>query len=198
MPAVAAGKFSGELLLGDSAQQLDASIGIQGSSPLVILSSPEEHSSSYGIRGSYQPFRHFALELGYQSYGKFSGGGNFPDLILDADSINVGVKGILPLSRGYSLSAGLGLAHWDVDASSSSAPSDYGVNNDPNRMDDQGNDPYYTLSANYQINEKVVVGLNYSVVTMKWTLRNGISNNDTYVNFEHEIKNIALSVGVRF
>lgn len=200
MPAVAAGKFSGELLLGESAQQFDASVGFTGSTPTETLSSPKKHSNSYGIRGSYQPFRFFALELEYQNYEKFTVGENFQHLMLDADALNLGVKGILPLSRGYSLSAGLGLAHWDVDSSLSSSfdSSDIGVNNDANRMDGQGNDPYYTLSANYQINEKIVVGLNYSVVTMKWALRNDTSNDHFYVNFEHEIKNIALSVGVRF
>lgn len=197
LPAVAAGKFAGELLVGDSDQAFDVSahsVSDEGESTAAGGFSLGDHTHSYGIRGSYQPFKYLAVELGYQQYGKFAAGADYSHLTFDADSINVGVKGVLPLSAAYSLNARVGLADWDMYTSSN----DPNPNNDINRIGGQGKDTYYALGADYQINDNLFVGLNYSVVTMKWRWSDDMPSSIFVVDSEHEIKNITLSLGVRF
>lgn len=197
MPAVAAGKFAGEILIGDSDQALTASahsVSDEGESRPAGGVSLGSHTDSYGVRASYQPFKFVAVELGYQQYGKFSEGAGYSNLRLEADSINLGIKGILPLSDIYSLNARVGFAHWDMNSRSN----DPNPNNDINRFSGQGNDPYYALGADYQINDNLFVGLNYSVVTMKWGWSDDMPSSTFAVDFEHKIKNIALSLGLRF
>jgi len=83
------------------------------------LAGVEQSSGTYGMFLGYKFNKHFAIELGWQSYGdaKFDSNINYQgvnmDLTLESTDINAlkyGVRGIIPLGEKFSLSGRLGLS----------------------------------------------------------------------------------------
>jgi len=198
MPSFAFDGFVGELLLGHSDQKLNASAKSVSNSDSGVTKSGlvmDGSATSYGIQGGYQFNNYFAVELGYQQYGEFTSlVNNFVRVTIDTSSINFGVKGILPLSENYSLNARMGVANWDLNNTSSV----YAPGSDIDNIKGNGSDIYYGIGAQYKFNGNYFVGLNYSVLTMRWDTREDFPSGVFLVDYEHKVKNIYFSVGVFF
>lgn len=181
-PALAAeSKFSAELLLGTADQESE----ING------FGSISGDDTSMGVRGVFTLNENVAFELAFQDYGEMSDSfeDEFGDTINDkvsTDAINFGAKGIIPLGNGLSLNGRVGLSLWDTELkeTDSSAPGQVFS------ADDDGNDLYFGLGAQYAINRQVNIGIEYTMTEMDVSIL-GIS-------VDHEVKNLSLSVGVAF
>jgi opacity protein-like surface antigen len=180
LPAVAENNFSVELLLGMADQELSAD-GLSTSG----------NDTSFGIRGAFSLSENFAIEGAYQSYGETDDTyiDDFGDTIndkLSSTALSVGVKGIIPFNNGVSLNARAGISFWDVELEET----DSYFPGQTFKADDNGNDLYYGLGAQYDINSQVTVGLEYTITKM------GISTEGVSADFD--VKNISLSLGYKF
>ncbi|MFC1750416.1 porin family protein [Pseudomonadota bacterium] len=183
LPSFAESNFSGELLFGTADQKTEIS---------SLSSSSSGDDTSIGIRGAYQFNERIAIELAFHNYGETDDTyiDSFGDTIndkIETTSINIGVKGVLPLENGFSLAGRLGVAMWDytLNETDSSLPG-FVINSE-----DDGTDIYYGIGAQYDFNEKVFVGMEYTITEMDVSLF-GI------VAADHEVKNFSLSVGSKF
>ena len=181
LPAVAENDFSVELLVGSANQE--SSIDNYGST--------EGDDLSLGIRGAYKLHKNIALEVAYQDYGEtdstfVDGWGDFINDKVSSKAFNLGVKGILPFDNGLSLNARIGLSIWDAEIKET----DSAFPGETFKADDNGNDPYFGLGLQYDIDDQFVVGVEFAYTEMDVSLY-GIS-------VEHEVKNFALSVGYKF
>ncbi len=165
--------------------------------------STSEDTTSLGLRLGYQFNEYIALELGYHQYGESDDTytDEYGDVISDkveTSSISAGLKAILPLSEQFSLFARAGMAKWDLKATStdSSAPGDVFVLN----QDD--NDIYYGVGAEYSFNETISLGIEYSVIDMGWNISS--AETTEYYSFSsdasisYEVSNLALLLKVSF
>lgn len=182
LPSFAESNFSGELLLGTADQETKISGG----------SSASGDDTSIGIRGAYQFNENIAIELAYQNYGEADDTyiDEFGDTINDkfeTTSINLGVKGILPLENGFSLNGRLGVAMWDYELKETDSSFPGVVFN----LDDDGTDFYYGIGAQYDFKENVYIGIEYTITEIDLSLL-GI------VSADHEVKNFSLSIGSKF
>lgn len=182
LPSFAESKFSGELLLGTADQETELSVG----------GSTSADDTSIGIRGAYQYNENVAIELAYHNYGEAESsyidvyGDTYHDK-LETTSVNIGIKGVLPVDNNFSLAARLGLAMWDYTLTGTSAALPGGSLT----LEDDGTDIYYGIGAQYDFNEKVFVGVEYTVTELDLSLLGVLSA-------DHEVKNFSLSIGSRF
>ncbi len=174
------GRFTAELLVGNTNQEVEGNDG---------------DDTSFGLRGVYNVNANFGVEASFQNYGEadYSYIDDFGDTInekVSSDSLSVGIKGVLPLENGFSLNARLGIAFWNVDAdiTDSSVP---GITFSGG---DSGNDIYYGIGGQYSINEKFIVGLEYTVAEF------GVSPDGDLQGISTDLKigTLALSIGVKF
>ncbi len=156
-------------------------------------------STSYGLRAGYQFNSYIAVELGYQRYGEFK---TFDEETKELDgkikvnSINFGIKGILPLSDKINLNARLGLAKWDVKIE------DILQTGEPMLKPD-GTDLYYGIGADYKVNETVSIGLEYSLVEMKWdqlstTDIDGLGVLSFSNDIDFDVNSLSLAITVKY
>lgn len=173
----AEGKISGELLVGKADQESEVSgLSISGG------------DTSIGIRGSYLFNKNIAIEFAYRDYGESEDSyiDEFGDTItetLETSAIAVGVKGVIPLDNGFSLNGRIGISKWDYDIKETGSAL-------PGEFTADGTDLYYGIGAQYQFNEKVFIGLQYTITKMDVSL--------VFVSVDHEVKDISLSLGVNF
>jgi OOP family OmpA-OmpF porin len=174
------GAFSADILLGKTTQKVN---------------SASDDATSIGIRGAYNINKNVALEASYQNYGEASWNSNDDfanqvDIGADTAAFNLGVKGILPLDDGFSLHARAGLSFWDVDieVKNSFTP---GV---VYKGSDSGNDFYYGVGAQYSVNEKLSIGLEYTVAKYEVKPDGDLKGNDE----DLELDTLALTVSFNF
>ncbi len=199
-PSFAENKFTGELLLGNADQELNISYSFNDNGDLETgKESFDGDSTSYGFRGGYQIGTYFALELKHQIYGEYTNSyiDDFDDTIRDtteAKATSLGIKGIVPMSDSFSVVGRVGLAKWDLDyrSTDSSAPGEVF------KLSEDGQDLYYSIGAEFKINEKFFAGLEYSILTMKWDEKFAEDGFSGSVDYEHNINNLSLSVGMVF
>jgi len=146
---------------------------------------------SFGVRTAYAPHKNVALEAGYLNFGEVdetyidSFGDTINDIV-SSQAFTFGVKGMIPLKSGFSLTARLGLAYWDVDA-------EYIDTAFPGQVfeyDDTGLDFYYGLGAQYAFNEHLYIGLDYTAMEMSADFEG--------VEIDNKVSNAAFSVGYNF
>ncbi|MES2673587.1 MAG: porin family protein [Pseudomonadota bacterium] len=199
-PSLAENKFTGELLLGKASQELNISYSFNNEG--VIESGKESFdndSNGYGFRAGYQIGQHFAVELTHQLYGEYTNSflDDFDDRIretIEAKATSVGVKGILPMSDSFSIVGRLGLANWDLDLSSTDSSNPGEVF----KLKEDGQDLYYSIGAEFKINEKFFAGIEYSILTMSWDDKVVDGEFSASVDYEHEVNNLGLSFGMVF
>lgn len=174
------GSFTAELLVGTTNQDVEGDDG---------------DDTSLGLRGVYNINSNAGIEASYQNYGEadYSYIDSFGDTINEktsSDSINIGIKGILPFENGFALNARLGIAFWNVDAeiTDSSVP---GVTFSGAGS---GNDIYYGIGGQYSISDKAVIGLEYTMAEF------GVSPDGDLqgVSVDVDLSTFALSVGLNF
>lgn len=175
--------FTGELLLGSTTQEIESS-GIERN---------DGSDLSFGLRGTYNISSNVGIELSYQNSGEAEYSYEaFAETInenLASDSFNIGVKGILPLKNGVSLNARLGIAFWDFDVDITEI-SDGGYEQ-PFSSSNSGNDIYYGIGVQYEINEKFNIGLEYTLVEFSVSPFNSSS-------VDLELSTLALTAGFKF
>lgn len=172
--------FTGELLLGTTTQEVDGDDG---------------DDLSIGLRGIYSINANVGVELSYQNYGEadWTYNDSFGDTIneeVSSNSLNVGIKGVLPLKNGFSLNARLGIALWniDFDATDSSLPGETFSG------DDSGNDIYYGVGGQYTINEKAIIGIEYTLSEFGAKPDGDLKG----ISADLELSTLALTAGVKF
>jgi len=180
LPAMAENNFSAELLLGMADQELSAN-----------GQSTSGDDTSFGVRGAYSLNENFSVEGAYQSYGETDDTyiDEFGDTIndkLSSTALSLGIKGILPLDNGVSLNARAGISFWDAEIKET----DSAFPGETFKGDDNGNDLYYGIGAQYQINPQIFIGVEYTMTKM------GISTEGVSADFD--VKNISLSLGYKF
>src|SRR5690554_5033510 len=131
------------------------------------LAGVEQSSGTYGMFLGYKFNKHFAVELGWQSYGdaKFNSNITYQgvnmDLTLESTDINAlkyGVRGIIPLGEKFSLSGRLGLStlNGNRKATATSTQSPY---ISASEIDSSSVSAVYVgLGAEYSLNEQFYLG----------------------------------------
>ena len=172
--------FSGEILLGSTDQEVNGDSG---------------SDTSFGLRGTYNINPNVGVEFSYQNYGEadwtyIDGFGDTINEKTASDSLNLGIKGVLPLQNGFSLNARLGIAFWnvDVDITDSSLPGQTFSG------DDSGNDIYYGIGGQYTINEKFIIGIEYTLSEFGVSLGGDLDG----ISADLELNTLAVTVGQKF
>jgi OmpA-OmpF porin, OOP family len=183
-PALADSPFSAELLLGTADQK--STIKFMGTSE-----STSGDDISLGVRGVYTMNPNLAFEIAYQNYGQTDDTyiDEFGDTINDkvsSKALNLGVKGMLPLNNGVILYGRAGVAVWDLKF----RETDSAFPGEVFTADDSGNDIYYGVGVQYDLNPQLSIGVEYTITEMSASLE-GIS-------VDHEVKNLSLSLGFKF
>lgn len=199
-PSFAENKFTGELLLGNAKQDLNISYSFNIDGEVESgTESVDGDSTSYGFRGGYQVGRYFALELAHQIYGGYTNSyiDDFDDRIsetIETKATRIGIKGILPTSDTFSIIGRIGLAKWDFDINSrdSSTPGEVFKHNE------DGQDLYYSIGAEFKFNEQFFAGLEYSMLTMSWDDKSSSDGFSASVDYGHDVNNFTISVGMVF
>jgi hypothetical protein len=150
------------------------------------LSDISADETSVGFRVGYNILEYLAVELGYHDYGEADdtvsdGFGGSSDEKIETTSVNFGLKGILPLTNGFSLNARLGVFQWDYEYNSNSV----GFSGSG---DDDGTDIYYGIGGAYQITEVIGLGIEYTVMDHEASIEG--------FKFDRELENIALSLNI--
>lgn len=150
---------------------------------------------SLGLRGAFGVNEHVAIEASYIRYGEadYSYIDSFSDTInekADTSAFNIGVRGSLPLDNGFSVHARIGLSLWDTDIqiTDSSLPGQVF------KGGDSGNDIYYGIGARYALNEKVDLGLEYTIAKYDTALDGDLRGLDAKL----ELETVALAIGFKF
>jgi OOP family OmpA-OmpF porin len=180
LPVLADNNVSIELLLGSAEQETDFPSG----------NSISGNDISVGVRGAFEINENIALELAYINYGDAEDvETSFGDKVTDTSTfkaISIGVKGMLPLTEDFSLNARVGFSKWDfeVEESYSSTPGFVF------KGDDSGTDLTFGLGMEYDINDDIFVGFEYSITDVEIKVE--------AVEVDHIIKNFGLSIGYNF
>jgi len=144
-----------------------------------------------GVRGAFQFNENFAVELSYQNYGEIDE--TFIDMYGDTindtiqtTALNIGLKGIYPLQSGVSIIGRAGLSLWDyeIEETNSFYPGEVFT------LDDDGNDFYFGIGAQYDINDQFFLNVEYTLLELDVSAPGG--------SFDHEVENFSVSAGVNF
>ncbi len=190
VPAVADNPFSIEVLAGSAKQK--SSLVVEN-----VTDWASDDDFSVGVRGAFHVGRHLALELSYHDYGEldksfsYNNGDDSLSVKVGSTAFNAGIRGDVPLGNGFSLNGRVGVALWNVDARA-----DVGSAGDSVwlTLDEDGRNIYYGAGVQYVINPHLVVGVEYTITVMD----KDISLGGLSLEFEHEVKNLSLSIGYRF
>jgi len=154
-----------------------------------------DDSTSYSIRGGYYFHKNFAVEIGHYEYGEVTASfGDSMKADIETSSNNIGAKAVWPITDSLSLSARLGIAKWDFDYTST----DSSVPGESVNFNESDTDAYYGVGVEYNINDRVNIGLEYSSLSMKWGTSD--SNEDFSLNTdtEHEVNSLSLTAQMNF
>jgi len=186
LPFVTKADFSAELLLGSANQE----------------SSTSAHSTSgddvsFGIRGSYSLNEYVFLEAAYQNYGEsteiqvINDSGDKVTDKLNSTALNVGVRGNWILDKNISLNARAGFSFWDAELEQTYSA----YPNDKFKADNNDHEIYYGIGAQYEINSKFTVGIEYTIINMNIPIQKGPKYP---VTADFDVKNLSLSLGYKF
>jgi len=147
------GKLSGELQVGQTAQLLDSGGG---------------NAISYGIRGAYNFDKYSGIELAYLYYGStefaFPGStapSEYVQQRLTPQSVNLGIKGGLPLPMGFSLNARIGVSLWHLGNDGTIVNRTTRVTSSVLSNPDSGINVYFGISGQYNFYDNLYIGLMY-------------------------------------
>ena len=184
--------FSFEVMVGNTDQE--TSFGSD-------LLPTEGDDNSTGVRASYLINENFAAELTYQNYGEISSSFFYGDIFgtltetVETTALSIGLKGTLPLENGLSITARAGMSRWDYSLEDRFSDIPELVFT----LDEKGSDIYYGVGLEYEINSKVFVGLEYSILEFDETSAIRLEGETLdHVDFDHEISNLLVSAGVKF
>lgn len=169
-----------ELLLGNAEQEIS-----------YHENSVSGSSFSMGFRGGFAFNNNLAVEAEYQNFGEAHGREPYPDVGysdfgLDTSAALLGLRGRLPLGKGFSLHARIGVAFWDMDLEQR----DSGSTDHVSFARADGDDVFYSTGAQMMLGERAYFGLEYSTIEMKVPV-NGFTN-------DYELSNLAAFVGYKF
>lgn len=191
-PVFADTGFYGELLLGNTNNESKSK-----SDDDSVQAELEDHiklsgsSTSYALRGGYQFHDNFAIELSHHVYGDvtYKYTDRYDDTIknkIDSNSNNIAIKGIWPVTDAISLNARLGAANWDFDV----VATDSAYPDEVEKFSESGTDVYYGIGAEYILNDKVSLGIEYSTLSMKW------GSGD--IDVKHTVDSLSLVLQMKF
>ena len=150
-----------------------------------------DSDTSFAIGGQYRFNSNFAIEVRYDDYGNLTTVSTEENIIGDnkisTDSLSAGVKGAIPLSDQFSIFAKIGFSSWDINTNYSYSSLDSSVSRSGS-LSESGTDLYYGFGGEYSINENIVIGLDYTMLTMD------IDNDSP----DYDIGNFSLSLGYNF
>lgn len=150
--------------------------------------SMDEKDTSFSAVGGYMFNENVGVEGGYLDLGEVSGSitgnlsGNLYGKLLtvngtvrangDAKGWLLGVRGVLPINKQFSLNGRVGAFVWDSDVTVNvSAVGTWGgaaiAANGTASQSYSGSDIYYGIGANYAIDKNIAIGVGYSHYTMK-------------------------------
>jgi len=192
LPTIANTDFYVEFLMGTAHQKADAGAG----------SSVSGRGTSWGVRGGYQLADYIAVELAFQDYGeaKESSDYDFEGTALDGvwsetletTAFNLGFKAVIPFSTGFSLNARMGLSVWEVEYNLSRESSD-SLAGLSIVLDDNGNNMYWGIGAQYDFSNDILIGFEYRKLEANLnTSLPGLRSVD------HTIENMSLSIARKF
>lgn len=180
-PAFAQSPFSAEVLLGNYSNKAEFG-GQSGSS---------ESSTGVGLRGVWTFHPNFAIEGAYQNFGEAKwqeiDAGDLLTEKVETSALTLGVKGVYPINERFSLHARIGLAFWDIDVEFT----DSGFPQDNFSFSDDGNDVYFGLGGEYQINSNFYAGVAYNYLKADISVL-GIASVDYTIN------GVQAYIGYRF
>ncbi len=175
--------FSAELSIGTTDQESDFN---------DEDSKPNGDDTSIGLQFGYQISKNFIAEIAYNDYGKIENDYIDPFFhftsSIETTAIQIGLKAIVPISKTISMFGRAGLSHWTYDLKVSEAGGQSFSEND------SGQDFYYGIGLQLDINEQWFTTLSYSITDLDAE----ISGGSTPTKIDHEIKNLALSIGAHF
>lgn len=174
---IAQSSITAELLLGTADQEAS----ING-----FVTAGDDTST--GIRGAFNINENFALELAHFDYGTISQDFVFNSESINVTSTNLGVKGGIPFENGFSIYTRIGIAFWDWETTVT-FPS---VPDAAFRISDDGNELYYGFGAQFEFTPNVIGGIEYTVTSFD------VSNAEYELTLDHEVENLALSLGLKF
>ena len=146
----------------------------------------EEDSVVIGFRGSFVLNRYLGFEAGLMGFSEEkSKDAGFESAL---SSVDIGVKGMIPVTEQVSLYGRLGLASW-VQQTTYEHDGLGEVS-----YDAIGEDFYYGLGAQYVIADKFTVGLEYTLAN----LDGEYDDDDIDGDIEIDITVLALTAGMRF
>ena len=176
----------------DRGVTVEGLIGVADQETTINAFSVDDSDTSLGLRLGFQINKYIAIEIAYRDYGEAedsfidSFGDNINDTV-ESDSIDFGVKGMLPLGDKFSLIGRVGMARWDYELSET----DSAFPGEVFKVDDDGTDIYYGVGAQFNVTEQFFVTAEYTVLEMDFELAGVLSG-------EHEVKNLAISAGFKF
>ena len=151
-----------------------------------------------GVRGGYQFTRNLTLEAAYNIYAKAfddkTGIGGIPiQSNLEADSIDVGVKLLLPLNDSFSFIGRLGYSFLNYDALVTDLSIGSAITEDE-QFDGKGttNDIFFGMGFEYLLDENMYLSLDYA----RLKLETGIVGPAPAV--AESVQRFSLSIGTRF
>lgn len=148
--------------------------------------------TSYGFRLGIDINRYIGFEFGYHNYGEATDsyidfwGDTITDT-METTSINFGLKGMAPVSDDFSFVGRLGIGLWDYEISET----DSFYPGQVFKSDDDGNDFYYGIGAEYLINDNLFVGVEYLKLDIDVDL-------EGVLDVDHSVENLAVYLGYHF
>jgi len=175
--------FVGEILLGSTDQEVSGDSG---------------KDTSLGLRGTYNINPYIGIELSYQYYGEAewsypNGYGGTVNEKTDPNSINLGIKGVLPIKNAFFLDARVGMAFWtlDVDIIDSRLPSfNFGGS-------DSNIDMYIGLGVHHTLNEKFIIGIEYLYSKFDASLDARDPYGPMVINADLRLETLAFTAGFK-
>ncbi|SFX20643.1 porin family protein [Marinospirillum alkaliphilum] len=141
--------------------------------------------TSMGLRLAFHANDRFAVELGYTDYGKvtdtYYDAGDRIDESAEATSINLGVKGVYPMSEQFGLVGRIGFAMWDFKYLEED---EYFGNSSFSKS---GTDLYLGFGFEYRVTRDFHLGLDYNYVSM-----------DLGSSVSYDVGSFALYAGMSF
>ena len=152
-----------------------------------------DSDTSFAIGGEYRFNSNFTIEVRYDDYGnmttspKDEGVTGYNEIL--ADSLSAGIKGGIPLSEQFSIFAKIGFSSWDINTNYSFNYSSLNsTSTESGSLSESGKDLYYGFGGQYSINENIVIGLDYTMLTID------VDNESP----DYDIGNLSLSLGYNF
>lgn len=151
--------------------------------------------TSLAIRFGYEFADSWAVEAAYYDYGKASISyiDSYGDPIKDtmtSSAFTLGIKKQFTLNDNLFLNTRAGIAFWDFDVKEvdSSDPTN------PTKLSDNGNDLYYGAGLAYNVNDNLLLSVDYSYLSMGANLKGG----GFAIEVDNDTSILSLGIGYQF